>query len=110
MTSYDKACCEYEEVPQVRGKRTTIAFEMNKSGCMEETQMSIRQRIAAMWGFRTASIELADADYGSPLELGDYLYYACTGARFTVAGTGWVTDFCEIARAEGLDEEGGESR
>lgn len=105
MTSYDRDCCEYEEVPQVRGKRTTIAFELNENGCMEETQMSIRQRIAAMWGFRTASIELADADYSTPLELGDFLYYACTGARFQVNGKGWATDFEELWASAAYDEK-----
>ena len=111
MTSYDRDCCECEEVPQVRGKRVTISFELNENGCMEENQGSIRQRIAAMWGFRSASIELMDADFGSnPMELGDQLWYACTGVRFTVAGKGWATDFCEITRAEVYDQEGGESR
>ena len=111
MTSYDRDCYEAEEVPQVKGRRETISFELSENGCMEESQYSIRQRIAAMWGFRTASIELMDADFGStPMELGDQLYYACNGVRFTVAGVGWATDFCEITRANTYDQEGGESR
>lgn len=32
-------------------KRVAVNFELAENGCMEETHVSLKRRIAAMWGF-----------------------------------------------------------
>ena len=34
-------------------KRVAVDFELAENGCMEETHVSLKRRIAAMWGFQT---------------------------------------------------------
>lgn len=105
---YESDWYEDEEVPQVRGRRATVTYEQADNGCMEETNASVRQRIACMWGFRTASVALMEGDYCTPFEMGGAQFYAYRAVRFAVAGVGWSTDFREITRAPEFDDEGGE--
>lgn len=42
-------------------KRVAVNFELAENGCMEETHVSLKRRIAAMWGFQTSGIELLEA-------------------------------------------------
>lgn len=40
--------------------RMTIAFEQAENGCMEETHVSLRRRIAQVWGFEYGAIKLME--------------------------------------------------
>ena len=35
-------------------KRVAVNFELAENGCMEETHVSLKRRIATMWGFQTS--------------------------------------------------------
>lgn len=77
-------------------KRVAVNFELAENGCMEETHVSLKRRIAAMWGFQTSGIELLEAST-TWFELG--------GMQFSVNGRGWSTDFKTIARDTAYDEK-----
>lgn len=77
-------------------KRVAVNFELAENGCMEETHVSLKRRIAAMWGFQTSGIELLEAST-TWFELG--------GMQFSVNGKGWSTDFKTIARDTAYDEK-----
>lgn len=84
--------------------RMTIAFEQAENGCMEETHVSLKRRIAAMWGFQTSGIELLEAST-TWFELGGMQFNVYSSVQFSVNGKGWSTDFKTIARDTAYDEK-----
>lgn len=84
--------------------RMTIAFEQAENGCMEETHVSLKRRIAAMWGFQTSGIELLEAST-TWFELGGMQFNVYNSVQFSVNGKGWSTDFKTIARDTAYDEK-----
>lgn len=84
--------------------RTTITFEQAENGCMEETHVSLKRRIAAMWGFQTSGIELLEAST-TWFELGGMQFNVYSSVQFSVNGKGWSTDFKRIERDSAYDVE-----
>lgn len=85
-------------------KHVTFHFEPAENGCMEETHVSIKRRIAAMWGFQTSGIELLEAST-TWFELGGMQFNVYSSVQFSVNGKGWSTDFKTIARDTAYDEK-----
>lgn len=84
--------------------RITVNFEKAENGCMEETHVSLKRRIAAMWGFQTSGIELLEAST-TWFELGGMQFNVYDSVQFSVNGKGWSTDFKTIARDTAYDEK-----
>ncbi len=84
--------------------RTVIDFVQAENGCMEETHVSLKRRIAAMWGFQTSGIELLEAST-TWFELGGMQFNVYSSVQFSVNGKGWSTDFKTIARDTAYDEK-----
>lgn len=84
--------------------RITVNFEKAENGCMEETHVSLKRRIAAMWGFQTSGIELLEAST-TWFELGGMQFNVYSSVQFSVNGKGWSTDFKTIARDTAYDEK-----
>lgn len=84
--------------------RITVNFELAENGCMEETHVSLKRRIAAMWGFQTSGIELLEAST-TWFELGGMQFNVYSSVQFSVNGKGWSTDFKTIARDTAYDEK-----
>lgn len=84
--------------------RMAIDFEQAENGCMEETHVSLKRRIAAMWGFQTSGIELLEAST-TWFELGGMQFNVYSSVQFSVNGKGWSTDFKTIARDTAYDEK-----
>ena len=78
-------------------KRVAVNFELAENGCMEETHVSLKRRIATMWGFQTSGIELLEAST-TWFELGGMQFNVYNSVQFSVNGKGWSTDFKTIAR------------
>lgn len=85
-------------------KRVAVNFELAENGCMEETHVSLKRRIAAMWGFQTSGIELLEAST-TWFELGGMQFNVYSSVQFSVNGKGWSTDFKTIARDTAYDEK-----
>ena len=85
-------------------KRVAVNFELAENGCMEETHVSLKPRIAAMWGFQTSGIELLEAST-TWFELGGMQFNVYSSVQFGVNGKGWSTDFKTIARDTAYDEK-----
>lgn len=86
-------------------KRVAVNFELAENGCMEETHVSLKRRIAAMWGFQTSGIELLEASMKQQFELGGMQFNVYDSVQFNVNGKGWSTDFKTIARDTAYDEK-----
>lgn len=85
-------------------KHVTFHFELAENGCMEETHVSLKRRIGAMWGFQTSGIELLEAST-TWFELGGTQFNVYSSVQFSVNGKGWSTDFKRIARDTAYDEK-----
>lgn len=85
--------------------RTTITFEQAENGCMEETRISMRRRIAQVWGFDYAVIKLLEGSTMTLFELGGMQYRIYDSVQFSVNGKGWSTDFKRIERDSAYDEK-----
>lgn len=85
--------------------RTTITFEQAENGCMEETHISLRRRIAQVWGFDYAVIKLLEGGMTTLFELGGMQYSIYDSVQFSVNGKGWSTDFKRIERDTAYDVE-----
>lgn len=85
-------------------KHVTFYFVPAENGCMEETHVSLKRRIAAMWGFQTSGIELLEAST-TWFELGGMQLNVYSSVQFSVNGKGWSTDFKTIARDTAYDEK-----
>lgn len=85
-------------------KRVAVNFELAENGRMEETHVSLKRRIAAMWGFQTSGIELLEAST-TWFELGGMQFNVYSSVQFSVNGKGWSTDFKTIARDTAYDEK-----
>lgn len=85
-------------------KRVAVNFKLAENGCMEETHVSLKRRIAAMWGFQTSGIELLEAST-TWFELGGMQFNVYSSVQFSVNGKGWSTDFKTIARDTAYDEK-----
>lgn len=72
-------------------KRVAVSFELAENGCMEETHVSLKRRIAAMWGFQTSGIELLEAST-TWFELGGMQFNVYSSVQFSVNGKGWKLD------------------
>lgn len=87
-----------------RRDHVAIDFKPAENGCMEETHVSLKRRIAAMWGFQTSGIELLEASM-TWFELGGMQFNVYSSVQFSVNGRGWSTDFKTIARDTAYDEK-----
>lgn len=86
-------------------KRVAVNFELAENGCMEETHVSLKRRIAAMWGFEFEFIKLMEADMMTCFEMGGVQFNVYSSVQFSVNGKGWSTDFKTIARDTAHDEK-----
>lgn len=84
--------------------RMAIDFEQAENGCMEETNGSMKRRIARTWGFEFESIKLMEADMMTCFEMGGVQFNVYDSVRFSVNGKGWSTDFGSIARDDAFDD------
>lgn len=87
-----------------RRDHVAVDFELAENGCMEETHVSLKRRIAAMWGFQTSGIELLEVGT-TWFELGGMQFNVYNSVQFSVNGKGWSTDFKTIARDTAYDEK-----
>ena len=85
--------------------RMTIAFEQAENGSMEETHVSLRRRIAQVWGFEYGAIKLMEGSMMARFELGGMQFNIYDSVQFNVGGKGWSTDFKTIARDTAYDEK-----
>ncbi len=86
-------------------KRVAVNFELAENGCMEETHVSLKRRIAAMWGFEYGAIKLMEGSMMARFELGGMQFNIYDSVQFSVNGKGWSTDFKTIARDTAYDEK-----
>ena len=85
-------------------KRVAVNFELAENGCMEETHVTLKRRIAAMWGFQTSGIELLEAST-TWFELGGMQCIVYSSVQFSVHGQGWSTACKSLARDTAYDEK-----
>lgn len=85
--------------------RLTIAFEQAENGCLEETHVSLRRRIAQAWGFQYGDIKLMEGSMMARFELGGMQFNVYDSVQFSVNGKGWSTDFKRIERDSAYDVE-----
>ena len=86
-------------------KRVAVNFELAENGCMEETHVSLRRRIAQAWGFEYGAIKLMEGSMMARFELGGMQFNIYDSVQFSVNGKGWSTDFKTIARDTAYDEK-----
>lgn len=88
-----------------RRDHVAIDFKPAENGCMEETHVSLRRRIAQVWGFEYGAIKLMEGSMMARFELGGMQFNIYDSVQFNVGGKGWSTDFKRIERDSAYDEK-----